>query len=182
MNGRAALSLFCLAPRGVCRAVRLPGFAVGSYSTISPLPVPCGHRRYLSAALIRPGSSRYPSLTFMRRVALWCPDFPHLHLRETATVRGAARAPWGSPFDFPIKMSSGWKGDRNAEARRAEREDRGGGRRMRVLLRASAFRFLHFPIQNTSRKNHAIMSRPTTILKPMPAIVPTTDPTPEMAA
>ncbi|MEY4242512.1 MAG: hypothetical protein RLZZ245_97 [Verrucomicrobiota bacterium] len=39
MNGRAALSLFCLAPREVCRAVRLPGFAVGSYSTISPLPV-----------------------------------------------------------------------------------------------------------------------------------------------
>lgn len=38
-NGRAALPLFCLAPRGVCRAVRLPGFAVGSYSTISPLPV-----------------------------------------------------------------------------------------------------------------------------------------------
>jgi hypothetical protein len=39
-NGRAALPLFCLAPREVCRAVRLPGFAVGSYSTISPLPVP----------------------------------------------------------------------------------------------------------------------------------------------
>ena len=38
-NGRAALPLFCLAPRGVCHAVRLPGFAVGSYSTISPLPV-----------------------------------------------------------------------------------------------------------------------------------------------
>ena len=50
------------------------------------------HRRYLSAALFRPGFSRYPSLTFMRRVALWCPDFPHLHLRETATVRGAAGA------------------------------------------------------------------------------------------
>ena len=60
----------------------------------------CGlaaHRRYLSAALFRPGSSRYPSLTFMRRVALWCPDFPHLRLRETATVRGAARTNWSKP-------------------------------------------------------------------------------------
>ena len=38
----------------------------------------------------RPGSSRFPSLVFTRRVALWCPDFPHLRLRETATVRGAA--------------------------------------------------------------------------------------------
>ncbi len=51
----------------------------------------------------RLGSSRFPSLTFMRRVALWCPDFPHLRLRETATVRGAARTGWGSPDRCPIK-------------------------------------------------------------------------------
>ena len=40
LNGRAALPLFCLAPRGVCRAAPVALGAVGSYPTISPLPVP----------------------------------------------------------------------------------------------------------------------------------------------
>jgi hypothetical protein len=40
MIGRAALPLFCLAPRGVCRAALVARSAVGSYSTLSPLPVP----------------------------------------------------------------------------------------------------------------------------------------------
>ncbi len=40
MNGRAALPLFCLAPRGVCRAAPVTLGAVGSYPTISSLPVP----------------------------------------------------------------------------------------------------------------------------------------------
>lgn len=35
-----------------------------------------GHRRYASCCTFRPGSSRFPSPTFVRRVALWCPDFP----------------------------------------------------------------------------------------------------------
>ena len=55
------------------------------------------HRRYLSAALIRPGFSRSPSLTFMRRVALWCPDFPQLplarKLRPSGERPGQAVAP-----------------------------------------------------------------------------------------
>ena len=50
----------------------------------------CGPSAVSFCCTVCPGSSRYPSLTFMRRVALWCPDFPHLRLRETATVRGAA--------------------------------------------------------------------------------------------
>jgi hypothetical protein len=37
-DGRAALPLFCLAPRGVCRAALVALGAVGSYPTISPLP------------------------------------------------------------------------------------------------------------------------------------------------
>ena len=64
------------------------------------------HRRYLSAALFRPGFSRHPALTFMRRVALWCPDFPHLRLRETATDLGAAHSRWRSSADFPIKNTA----------------------------------------------------------------------------
>lgn len=50
------------------------------------------HRRYLSAALIRPGSSRYPSPAFARRVALWCPDFPHLPLARKLRPSGERRA------------------------------------------------------------------------------------------
>jgi hypothetical protein len=38
-NGRATLSLFCLAPRGVCHAAVVAFGAVGSYPTLSPLPV-----------------------------------------------------------------------------------------------------------------------------------------------
>ena len=34
------------------------------------------HRRYAFCCTFRPGSSRFPSPIFMRRVALWCPDFP----------------------------------------------------------------------------------------------------------
>jgi len=34
------------------------------------------HRRYAFCCTVRPGSSRFPSPTFVRRVALWCPDFP----------------------------------------------------------------------------------------------------------
>ena len=40
--GRATLPLFCLAPRGVCRAPSVAVGAVGSYPTFSPLPVPRG--------------------------------------------------------------------------------------------------------------------------------------------
>ena len=65
-NGRAALPLLCLAPRGVCRATSVTLGAVGSYSTISPLPVPLrAIGGILSAALsvriphgIRPPFSR----------------------------------------------------------------------------------------------------------------------------
>ena len=54
-----------------------------------------GHRRYLSAALIRPGFSRYPSLAFARRVALWCPDFPHLPLARKLRPSRERRAETG---------------------------------------------------------------------------------------
>lgn len=54
----------------------------------------------------RPSSSRFPSLTFMRRVALWCPDFPQLRLREIATVQGAAQLGWGRSGYFPTKNTS----------------------------------------------------------------------------
>ena len=40
----------------------------------------------------------------------------------------------------------------------------------------------HFPIKNTSKKNQPTITAPTTILIPIPARVPTTEPTPEIAA
>ena len=139
INGRAALPLFCLAPREVCHAVRLPGFAVGSYSTISPLPValrPIGGI-FLLHCLSGFLSSPVPHFHEAR-----CPVVSGLSSTppcgEIATVRGAAGAPWGSPG--------------------------------------------HFPIKNTSRKNHRIIAAPMTILNPNPATVPTTEPTPEIAA
>ena len=71
-----------------------------------PCLCPRGPSAVSFCCTVCPGSSRCPSLTFMRRVALWCPDFPHLRLRETATVRGAARARWGRGACFPIKNAS----------------------------------------------------------------------------
>ncbi len=68
-----------------------------------PCLCPCGPSAVSFCCTFRPGSSRFPSLTFMRRVALWCPDFPHLRLREAATVRGAARTGWGHLDRCPIK-------------------------------------------------------------------------------
>ena len=139
MNGRAALSLFCLAPREVCHAVRLPGFAVGSYSTISPLPVSL---RAIGGIFLLHYLSRILSFPVPHFHEARCPVVSGLSspsaCAETAAVRGAARAPWA--------------------------------------------RLDHFPIKNTSRKNQAIINSPTTILNPMPASVPTTDPTPEIAA
>ncbi len=57
--GRAALPLFCLAPRGVCRASSVTLGAVGSYPTISPLPLAETRGGILSAALsVRVGLHR----------------------------------------------------------------------------------------------------------------------------
>ncbi len=128
MNGRAALSLFCLAPREVCRAVRLPGFAVGSYSTISPLPVSL---RAIGGIFLLHCLSGFLTSPVPHFHEARCPVVSGLSsippCGKTATVRGAARAPWASLRHFPIKMSPGSAGlsrkDRNAETRR---KDRGG--------------------------------------------------------
>ena len=58
---RVIASLFGLAPDGVLRAVRVAAHAVGSYPalppalrrTISTLPDPCGHRRYVFCSTFR---------------------------------------------------------------------------------------------------------------------------------
>ena len=51
-----------------------------------------GHRRYASCCTFRPGSSRFPSPTFMRRVALWCPDFPQPPLARKLRPSGERRS------------------------------------------------------------------------------------------
>ncbi len=50
-----------------------------------------GHRRYASCCTFHPGSSRFPSPTFVRRVALWCPDFPHPPLARELRPSGERR-------------------------------------------------------------------------------------------
>ena len=59
--------LFGLAPGGVYRAAPVTGSAVGSYPTVSPLPVPSRAiggllSVALSVALRRPGVTRHPAL------------------------------------------------------------------------------------------------------------------------
>lgn len=105
-NGRAALPLFCLAPREVCRAVRLPGFAVGSYSTISPLPVPL---RAIGGIFLLHCLSGFLAVPVPHFHEARCPVVSGLSSpparAETATVRGAARARCACSSSFPRKRS-----------------------------------------------------------------------------
>ena len=89
MSGRAALSLFCLAPREVCRAVRLPGFAVGSYSTISPLPVPDLRRAIGGIFLLHCLSGFLTS------------PVPHFHEARCPVVSGLSSPPLARNCDRP---------------------------------------------------------------------------------
>jgi hypothetical protein len=50
------------------------------------------HRRYAFCCTVRPGSSRFPSPTFVRRVALWCPDFPQAPLARGLRPSGERHA------------------------------------------------------------------------------------------
>ena len=70
-----------------------------------PCLCPCGPSAVSFCCTVCPGFSRYPSLTFMRRVALWCPDFPQLRLRGIATVRGAAPPSCSDNGLIPSKSS-----------------------------------------------------------------------------
>jgi len=76
--------LFGIAPSGVCLAGCVATPAVRSYRTVSPLPVPCGHRRSLSVALSI--ASRRPAVS--RHFALWSPDFPLPSLRSGRVKSG----------------------------------------------------------------------------------------------
>ena len=76
-GGRAALPLFCLAPREVCRAAPVARSRGGLLP--HPFTLTCalaGHRRYALCCTVCPGALTLPSLLFRRRVALRCPDFP----------------------------------------------------------------------------------------------------------
>lgn len=101
-NGRATLPLFCLAPRGVCRAARVApmrgGLLLHHFTLACAL---AGHRRYAFCCTFHPGPSRFPSPAFTGRAALWCPDFPHPRSRGTATVREAARPPCATRARIP---------------------------------------------------------------------------------
>ena len=59
------------------------------------------HRRFAFCCTVHSGSSRFPSLIFMRRVALWCPDFPQPSLASKLRPSGERRnqdAPVGWDF------------------------------------------------------------------------------------
>ncbi len=68
-------SLFGLAPSGVCLAGRSPGSLVGSYPTVSPLPVLAWWPTIggLFSVALSVGS---PRLGVTQHRALWSPDFP----------------------------------------------------------------------------------------------------------
>ena len=61
-----------------------------------PCLCPCGPSAVSFCCTVCPGSSRFPSPTFMRRVALWCPDFPHLPLARKLRPSGE-RHPQAAP-------------------------------------------------------------------------------------
>lgn len=74
---RVIASLFGLAPDGVLRAVRVAAHAVGSYPalppalrrTISTLPDPCGHRRYVFCSTFRRLGPRFRAACCARPLA-----------------------------------------------------------------------------------------------------------------
>lgn len=69
------------------------------------LCLPCGGPSAVSfCCTVCPGFSRFPSLTFVRRVALWCPDFPHPPLARKLRPSGERRAHHGrDPAIFQTK-------------------------------------------------------------------------------
>jgi len=74
---RVMASLFGLAPDGVLHAVHVAAHAVGSYPalppargrTISTLPVPCGHRRYVFCSTFRRLGPRFHAACCARPLA-----------------------------------------------------------------------------------------------------------------
>ncbi len=79
MNGRAALSLLCLAPPGVFTAAPVALGAVGSYPTISTLPVPRGVSPFRPSAVYF--LLHFPSAPLPVRV-------PCFHKADCPTVSG----------------------------------------------------------------------------------------------
>lgn len=75
---QAIAPLFDLAPDRVCRALAVASQAVGSYPTVSPLPIeaeaPTGG--LFSVALSVDRRSRPGRLAVSQYLCLWSPDFP----------------------------------------------------------------------------------------------------------
>ena len=66
--------LFGLAPGGVCPAASVAGRAVGSYPTVSPLPV---RRTGQAVCFLWHFPWGHPRRTLSGTVSPWSPDFPH---------------------------------------------------------------------------------------------------------
>ena len=79
---------------------------------------PCGPSAVSFCCTVCPGSSRYPSLTFMRRVALWCPDFPHLPLARKLRPSGERQAETVPPALIVQSKTHPGKTKRSSIARR----------------------------------------------------------------
>ena len=90
--------LFGLAPTGVYRAASVAVRAVGSYPTVSPLPVPfsrtaIGGLFSVALSVAAPSRVRRPGITW--RSAQWSPDFP----RSNAGTLARARPDRDRPVD-----------------------------------------------------------------------------------
>src|SRR5579884_1690955 len=90
-DGRAALSLFGLAPGGVYLGRPVTRPPVGSYPTISPLP-----RQRLGCVVSVALSFGSPRLGVTQRPALRSPDFPRAANRPRPSGRLAVRSHAGS--------------------------------------------------------------------------------------
>lgn len=85
--GHFNVTIFDLAPCGVCHAFAVTREAVRSYRTISPLPLDSPLSRFARGGIFSvPLSVRLPCPGVTRRTALWSSDFPPFALRRTAIV------------------------------------------------------------------------------------------------
>ncbi len=83
----ATRRLFGLAPAGVCHAVRITAYAVGSYPTFSPLP-PLARRRFVFCGTVRHTLSCVP-----RRYLAACPRSPDFPRRINSLRRDRPAGP-----------------------------------------------------------------------------------------
>ena len=81
--------LFGIAPGGACHAGPVASPPVGSYSTVSPLPM-----RTWAVSFLWRFPSGCPARALPGTIALWSPDFPRRNLRGHPATRACSAPTW----------------------------------------------------------------------------------------